>query len=197
MSREEKNRPEEQLAAGNAAPEAEQVRAEAAPEPGEAGAEPVDVETRLAEAETRAAEHWDKVVRLQAELDNQRRRLERDVEKAHRYGLEKFARELLPVRDSLEHGLEAAGSGSEELGALRDGMALTLKMLDAVLDKFGIQVVDPAGQPFNPELHEAMTMQPSAEVEPGHVLAVYQKGYLLNDRLIRPARVVVAREPAE
>lgn len=197
MSREEKNRPEEQPAAGNAAPEAEQDRTESAPEPGEAGAEPVDVETRLAEAETRAAEHWDKVVRLQAELDNQRRRLERDVEKAHRYGLEKFARELLPVRDSLEHGLEAAGSGSEELGALRDGMALTLKMLDAVLDKFGIQVVDPAGQPFNPELHEAMTMQPSAEVEPGHVLAVYQKGYLLNDRLIRPARVVVAREPAE
>jgi len=197
MSREEKNRPEEQPEAGNAAPEAEQARAEAAPEPGETGAEPVDVETRLAEAETRAAEHWDKVVRLQAELDNQRRRLERDVEKAHRYGLEKFARELLPVRDSLEHGLEAAGSGSEEVTALRDGMALTLKMLDAVLDKFGIQVVDPAGQPFNPELHEAMTMQPSAEVEPGHVLAVYQKGYLLNDRLIRPARVVVAREPAE
>jgi len=127
-----------------------------------------------------------------AELDNTRRRNEREVENAHKYALEKFVRELLPVKDSLELGLAAAAGEGSELEKLREGMELTLKMLTAAMEKFGVTEVDPKGEKFDPERHQAMAMQESPTAEPNSVLTVYQKGYLLNDRLIRPAMVVVA-----
>ena len=112
---------------------------------------------------------------------------------AHKFALERFAGELLAVCDSLEMALDAGDQASVE--TLLEGSEATLKVLTGVLQKFGVEIVDPHGEPFNPELHEAMTMQPSDTVEPGSVLTVFQKGYSLNGRLLRPARVVVASEP--
>jgi molecular chaperone GrpE len=152
-------------------------------------------EDSLESLRCKAEENWEKYVRAAAELENVRKRALRDVEKAHKYSLERFARELLAVRDSLELGLEAGvDSGAE---TLLQGNQATLKLLVTTMEQFGISVVDPHGEPFNPELHEAMTMQPSRDVEPGSVLAVFQKGYTLNGRLLRPALVVVAQDPPE
>lgn len=147
----------------------------------------------LEEARNKAAENWEHVLRVQAELENSRRRLQRDVENAHKYALEKFALELLPVKDSLEMGLDAANGEDANLEKLREGTELTLKMLGNAMEKFGISEVNPVGESFNPELHQAMTMQESDEHEPNTVIAVMQKGYTLNDRLIRPAMVVVRK----
>lgn len=147
----------------------------------------------LEEARSKAAENWDQVLRVQAELENSRRRAQRDVENAHKFALEKFTLELLPVKDSLEMGLDAASGEDANLDKLREGTELTLKMLANAMEKFGITEVNPVGEPFNPELHQAMTMMESAEHEPNTVTAVMQKGYLLNDRLIRPAMVVVCK----
>lgn len=146
----------------------------------------------LQDAQAKADQYWNQLLLARAEVDNSRRRSERDVENAHKYALEKFVRELLPVKDSLELGLAATvgeGSGFEKL---REGMELTLKMLGAALEKFGVTEVNPKGQKFNPERHQAMAKQESATAEPNTVLTVYQKGYLLNERLIRPAMVVVS-----
>ena len=150
----------------------------------------------LEDARSKVDEHWDQILRLQAELENTRRRAERDVESAHKYGLEKFAQELLPVKDSLEMGLAAASGDEETVAKLREGTELTLKMLSGVMEKFGITEVNPEGEPFNPELHQAMTMQESPDQEPNTVMMVMQKGYQLNERLIRPAMVVVSKLPA-
>lgn len=151
----------------------------------------------LEEAHAKAEENWEKVVRVQAELENSQRRAQRDIENAHKYALEKFAQELLPVKDSLEMGLAAAeGSDHEVADKLREGTELTLKMLGSAMEKFGIKEVNPEGEAFNPEWHQAMTMQESAEHEPNTVMAVMQKGYLLNERLLRPAMVVVSKQPA-
>lgn len=145
----------------------------------------------LQDARERADAHWNELLRARAELVNLQRRAERDVENAHKYGLEKFVSELLPVLDSLELGLNVASGGSPD--KLREGTELTLKMLIGAVTKFGVQAVDPRGERFDPALHQAMSMQAApAGVEAGRVLAVYQKGYLLNDRLVRPAMVVVA-----
>jgi molecular chaperone GrpE len=141
----------------------------------------------------KAEENWDKYVRAQAELDNVIRRSKRDLANAHKFALEKFVNELLPVRDSLEMGLDHAEGESIDIERLKEGSELTLRMLSQVMEKFGILQVDPVDEPFNPELHEAMTMQPSGDVDPNTVLAVIQKGYTLNERLIRPARVVVSK----
>jgi molecular chaperone GrpE len=139
----------------------------------------------------------DQVLRSQAEAENTRRRAARDVENAHKFALEKFAGELLPVIDSLEKGLEAtADAGSEEAEAIREGVVLSLKLFLDVLEKSGVSQVDPVGQPFDPQLHEAMAMVESPDAEPGSVLDVMQKGYTLNGRLIRAAMVVVSKEPA-
>jgi molecular chaperone GrpE len=151
----------------------------------------------LQDAQAKADQHWNQLLLARAELDNNRRRNERDVENAHKFALEKFVRELLPVKDSLELGLAAALGEGTELEKLREGMALTLKMLGAAMEKFGVSEVDPAGEKFNPERHQAMAMQESPTAEANTVLTVYQKGYLLNDRLIRPAMVVVSSAPAE
>ena len=167
---------------------------------GELGIEPPDATTssdavadELAKAALLAEENWDKFVRTQAELENLKRRSEKDLQNAHKFGLEKFARELLPVADSLELGLSVETSDNPEADKLREGMELTLKQLMASLEKFNVTPVDPVGQKFNPELHQAMATQPTDEAEPNTVIKVYQKGYLLNDRLLRPAMVVVAQ----
>jgi molecular chaperone GrpE len=148
----------------------------------------------LSESEERAKSHWEQYLRAVADLDNVRKRAQRDIESANRYGLEKIAQELLPVRDSLELAVQnAARSDVQHLVA---GQEATLALLAKALEKFGVRVIDPQGEPFDPERHEAMMTQESATAEPNSVLQVVQPGYELNGRLLRPARVIVAREPA-
>ncbi len=156
--------------------------------------DPAVLQAELNAARAKAEEHWNNLVRLQAEMDNLRKRTSRDVEQAHRYALDKFVAELLPVIDSLELGINAADENSgEEAASLREGMELTLKKLQDAVAKFGVEPVNPQGEKFNPELHEAVSMQESAEAESNTVITVVQKGYTLNERLVRPAMVVVAK----
>lgn len=149
----------------------------------------------LEELQAKADENWDRYLRAAAEVENIRKRASRDVERARKYALENFSRELLEVRDSLEMGIAAAANA--DAASLLAGSEATLKVLTGTLERFGIAEIDPEGEPFDPELHEAMTMQPSGDAEPGSVLTVIQKGYTLNGRLLRPARVIVAAEPAD
>ncbi len=150
----------------------------------------------LAATQAQAAiQQREQMLRTAAELDNIRKRAARDVDQAHKYALEKFALELLPVRDSLE--LAAASGATVDAVALAAGQEATLKLLARAFEKFALQVIDPVGVPFDPERHEAMVMQPSATAEPGSVLQVVQRGYELNGRLLRPARVIVASEPQD
>jgi molecular chaperone GrpE len=141
--------------------------------------------------EAKANDYWDKLLRCQAELDNNRRRSERDLAQAHKFGLERFVLELLPVADNLERSLEQENTA--DAAALKTGVELTLKLLQNVLEKLAVKPVNPLDEMFDPTLHEAMSMQAHAEKAPGTVLVVLQKGYLLNDRLLRPALVVVAK----
>ena len=135
----------------------------------------------------------DEKLRVLAELDNIRKRAQRDVEQAHRYALEKFAAELLPVKDSLDLGVENAGKA--DAAALAEGQAATQRLLAKAMEKAGIVDLNPVGEPFDANLHEAMAAQPSETAEPNSVLAVIQRGYTLNGRLLRAARVIVARAP--
>ena len=151
------------------------------------------LQQQLAEAEAKAKEHWDQLLRVKAEQENLRRRHEREVENAHKYALERFAQDLLPVIDSLEMGAEAAASEGATLEKVREGTELTLKMLLSTMERFGIQAVHPEGEPFNPEYHQAMSMLESPEHAANTVMNVMQKGYTLNERLIRPAMVVVSK----
>ncbi len=151
-------------------------------------------EQALAELKARADDNWDKYVRALAELDNVRKRTQRDVDNARKFALERFAADLLAVRDSLELGLTTGEQN--DAAAIRAGFEATLKLLTSTMEQFGIREIDPHGEPFDPQLHEAITMQPSDHVEPGSILTVFQKGYTLNGRLLRPARVVVSAEPA-
>ena len=132
------------------------------------------------------------MLRARAEADNVRKRAGRDVAAAHKFGLERFIGQLLPVKDSMDLGFDAL-DGATDIEAIREGMELTRKMLEDALEKSGVVSVDPMGEKFDPEFHQAMTMQPSAEAEPGIILEVMQKGYVLNERLIRPAMVIVAK----
>ncbi len=165
----------------------------------DSGAEPTveALQAQLDELRQKAEEEHEALLRARAEIENMRRRHEQEIEKAHKYALERFAQELLPVVDSLEMGVEAAAAENATLEKVREGTELTLKMLLSVLDKFGIQAVHPHGEPFNPELHQAMSMQESDEHAPNTVMNVMQKGYTLNERLIRPAMVVVAKQAAK
>jgi molecular chaperone GrpE len=165
---------------------------EQAVEEAETSAKQADSDSVQAELQAKADENWEKYLRAAAELENVRKRAARDVEKAHKYALERFATELLAVLDSLEMGLAAAEDADAE--SLIKGKEATLKQLQAIMERFGVEEVDPHGEPFDPALHEAMTVQPSPDVEPGSVVTVFQKGYALNGRLLRPARVVVAAE---
>jgi len=151
-----------------------------------------ELQLTLQDAQTKADEYWNQLLRANAELENYKRRAERDLENAHKYGLEKVAKELLPIKDSMELGLAAAEGVGEDSIKVREGIELTLKMFNTLLEKIGITEIDPQGERFNPEFHQAMSMQAAAEKEPNTVLTVYQKGYLLNGRLIRPAMVVVS-----
>ncbi len=161
----------------------------------DAGEQLEDVEPEVSEleqAQAKADENWDRYLRTAAELENVRKRAVRDVENAHRFALERFGKELLAVKDSLEMGLAAVDSANVE--SLLEGSAATLKILGTTMQQFGIEEVDPAGEPFDPEFHEAISMQPSDDVEPGSVVTVVQKGYSLNGRLLRPAMVIVASD---
>ena len=151
-----------------------------------------DMNAKLTILQDESKSNLDKAVRAQAEMENLRKRTVRDIENAHKYALEKFVQELLPVIDSLELGLSASAE-VENVDDLRKGMDLTLEMIKKVMEKFGIAIIEAQGQKFNPELHEAVSTQEAGEYKPGEVIAVMQKGYTLNGRLIRPAMVVVAK----
>jgi molecular chaperone GrpE len=152
-----------------------------------------ELEQALAEAQARAGTLRDQYMRSVAELDNVRKRAQRDVENASRYGLEKFAAELLPVLDSLEAAVGSADRADAK--TLAAGQEATLKLLARAFEKLNIRQIDPLGEPFDPALHEAVMAQPSNTAEPDSVLQVLQRGYELNGRLLRPARVIVARAP--
>jgi molecular chaperone GrpE len=148
----------------------------------------------LSEAEERAKSHWEQYLRAVADLDNVRKRAARDIEAANRYGLEKFAAELLPVRDSLELAVQNAEKATD-MRSLKQGQEATLQLLAKALEKLGIVTINPVGEPFDPARHEAMMAQPSNTAEPNSVLQVVQPGYELNGRLLRPARVIVSKAP--
>ncbi len=181
---------------------------EAASEPVENDAKSIeasdgeDLVLLLEDARAKADEHWNELLLAKAETENVRRRARQDTENARKFALEKFVLELLPVKDSLEMGLATANSDNdassdETVTHLKEGAELTLKMLVSALEKFGIEAVDPIGDTFDPALHQAMAMQESADHKPNTVMAVMQKGYKLNDRLIRPAMVVVSKAVIE
>jgi len=149
----------------------------------------------LQDAQAKADEHWNQLLIARADLSNAQRRAERELANAHKYGVEKLAQELIPIKDSMELGLTVITEG-EGQDKVREGMALTLQMFSGVLDKFGVKEVSPQGEKFNPEFHQAMSSQETADFEPNTVMTVFQKGYVLNDRLIRPAMVVVSKAAA-
>lgn len=178
----------------------EQAEETIAEESGQHGANRESVLTEKLESELEVAleearGNWEKLLRSQAELENLRRRSKRELEDAHKFAVENFTRELLPVLDSLELGIQAASQDGTNHDAvkLREGNELILQQLRSVFGKFNIEVVDPVGETFNPEFHQAMTMEACDEAEPNTVIKVFQKGYLLNQRLIRAAMVVVAK----
>lgn len=150
--------------------------------------------TALTKAEEELVMHRDAMLRMQAEMENLRKRLIRDLEKSRKFALERIMKDMLQVRDSLERGLET-DSESATVEQLREGQALTFKMLDAVLRDHDMAVIDPAGETFDPVFHQAMTVMPTDECEENTVMEVLQKGFKLHDRLLRPAMVVVSRKP--
>ena len=150
--------------------------------------------TALAEAQAKAAENWNSYLRAVAELDNYRKRTERELENARKFAVERFAQDLVGVVDSLDAGIAAAAANPGP--ALLEGAQATLKQLQRAFDKAGIKVIDPLGQPFDPAWHEAMVAQESRDSAANTVLSVIQKGYSLNGRLLRPARVIVSKAPA-
>ncbi|MCG7900369.1 MAG: nucleotide exchange factor GrpE [Candidatus Thiodiazotropha lotti] len=147
----------------------------------------------LEDARSKADEHWDQVMRMRAEMDNLRKRGQRDLENAHKFALDKISQDMLQVWDSLELGYQASLDDSADIDKIREGTELTLKLLVDVMNRHGIEQVDPEGEAFNPEFHQAMSMQERDDVEPNTVVAVVQKGYLLNGRLLRPAMVMVSK----
>tara|TARA_B110000091_G_scaffold53199_1_gene58401 strand:- start:241 stop:852 length:612 start_codon:yes stop_codon:yes gene_type:complete len=155
----------------------------------------VELEAAVIAAESKVVEQKDSVMRAIADADNARKRAQGEIDKARKFALEKFAGELLPVADNLERALQVANPEDEAIKPIIDGVELTLKSFFSTIEKFGMKVIDPQGQPFNPEKHQAMSMQENAELAPNTVLAVMQKGYEINGRLLRPAMVLVTRAP--
>ncbi len=153
----------------------------------------VEPAAALAAAEAKAAENWNSYLRAVAEMENFRKRADRELDNARKYAIERFAQELVTVGDSLEAGIQAGAANQGP--ALLEGAEATLKQLHRAFDKAGIKIIDPAGQPFDPEWHEAMVAQESADRPANTVLSVIQKGYSLNGRLLRPARVIVSKAP--
>lgn len=154
------------------------------------------LQQELEETKVKAEQNWNEYLRACAELENTKRRMQRDIENAHKFAVEKFIVELLPVKDSLEMGLDASKESNGNIEKLIEGMELTLKMFTDAVNKFGVEVVNPIDQPFNPEFHQAMSMQESNAKPQNTVLAVMQKGYTMHGRLVRPAMVVVSKGPA-
>jgi molecular chaperone GrpE len=167
---------------GGTAPEAAAAEHAAAPDPA------------LAAAEAKAQENWNAYLRQVAEMENYRKRTEREIDNARKFAIERFAQELVTVGDALEAGITAGASNPGPV--LLEGAEATLRQLQRAFEKAGIKIIDPAGQPFDPEWHEAMVAQESRDQPPNTVLAVIQKGYSLNGRLLRPARVIVSKSPA-
>ena len=197
------DRAEEELRyAAEAADQERRTVEKGAAEKGAAGEEPIgDAPETSSDSEIEALkaqvqEFQEQMLRSQAEMQNVRRRAEIDVEKAHKFALEKFVKELLPVADSLEKAVEST-EGHEDAGELvasiREGVEMTLNLFMNSLRKFNVEQLNPIGEPFDPQQHEAMSMVPSPDAEPNSVVAVVQKGYMLNERLVRPAMVVVAK----
>ena len=174
---------EEQAHLEDVVPEA----AEAQDETGES------MEQQLLKAQDTIKDYWDQMMRLRAEIDNNRKRAERDVENAHKYALKSFVENLLPVIDSMEMGQTAATADNATLESIREGAELTIGMFVQVLEKNGLEQVDPLGEKFDPERHQAISMIDVESAESNTVVEVMQKGFLLNDRLVRPAMVVVAK----
>ena len=152
-----------------------------------------ELEAQLEAAQQASLEERERAIRAVAEMENLRRRAAQDVEKAHKFALEKFAAELLPVLDNLERAIELADKENDTLKPMIEGVELTLKSMQSGVAKFGLVALDPTNQPFDPNAHQAMSMVPSADVSPNTVIAVMQKGYELNGRVIRPARVMVSK----
>lgn len=150
----------------------------------------------LEEARAKAQETQAQLMRARADLENLRRRHQKELENAHKFSLERFVEAMLPVKDSLELGLSAAADESADVQKLREGTELTLKLLGDVMAKFNVSEVDPEGAPFNPQWHQAMSLQSRDDVPPNTVVTVVQKGYTLNGRLVRPAMVMVSQQPA-
>ncbi len=147
------------------------------------------------ESQAKLEEYYQQVLRAKAEVENMQRRADRDIANARKYALEAFVNDLIPVLDSLEQGMAIETTADSE--GMREGLELTMKLFVDTMTKHGVERLDPTGHPFNPEHHEAMSMVESSDVEPNHILQVFQKGYLLNQRVVRPARVIVARGPSK
>ena len=169
----------------------EDVVPEAAQQDGDAGDE--SIEQQLEQAQATIKDYWDQMMRLRAEIENNRKRAERDVENAHKYALKNFVENLLPIIDSMEMGQTAAAADNATLESIREGSALTMNMFVQVLEKNGLEQIDPLGEKFDPERHQAISMIEAADAESNSIIEVMQKGFLLNDRLVRPAMVVVAK----
>jgi molecular chaperone GrpE len=190
MSSKEQNTPNEQVSDEIQQDQQQPQEAETAAEVDPRDERIAQLEAELAQSQTGVR---DAQLRAQAEIENIRRRAEMDVEKAHKFALEKFANELLPVIDSLERALEVANKEDPQLASMIEGIELTLKGLLGAVRKFGVEVVGETGVPFNPEVHQAMSMMESEEFKPNHVMLVMQRGYTLNGRLLRPAMVAVSK----
>jgi len=163
-------------------------------ESAEQAEDPENIDSALARAEEDLAKHREAMLRMQAEMDNLRKRLMRDLERSRKLALETIMKDLLQVWDSLERGLGVPGE-TLTVESLVEGHELTMKIFQKVMQDHHLEVIDPLGQPFNPEFHEAVTVLPSAEVEENTVIEVLQKGFRLHERLIRPAMVIVSRKP--
>ncbi len=182
---------DEVTAAADASPESD-AQTDDSEEPAEPESEVDALKSQLEEANVKAEQNWDAVLRTRAEMENLRKRQSRELENAHKFALDKIAMELLPVRDTLEMGV-AAASEEADLSKIAEGTELTLKMLTQALEKFNIAEVDPVGEKFDPDKHQAISMQENTDQPANTVLSVMQKGYTLNDRLLRPAMVIIAK----
>lgn len=177
--------------------EAQQVEGEQTDAPVDETAQRIyELETALSEAQATVKEQQDSVLRARADMENARRRAEAEVEKARKFALERFAGELLPVVDNLERAIEMTDKDNEAVKSLLEGVEMTHKSFLSTIEKFGLVLIDPQGEAFDPELHQAMSMQESADHAPNTVMAVMQKGYQINGRLLRPAMVMVSRAPS-
>lgn len=163
---------------------------------GDSPAHASELQAQIESLKSELTQAREQSLRVQAEMQNVRRRAQQDVEKAHKFGLEKFVGDLLPVADNLERTVSAASESTADLAALVEGVELTLKTLTDALKRHQVETVDPAGEPFDPQLHQAMAAIENRDVEPNTVLNVFQRGYTLHGRLVRPAMVVVSKAPA-